>query len=123
MLFLDLFQNDSNLVRIAAGKCLFREGDVGDVMYVLIGGEAEISMGGLSIEVCHAGDVVGEMAVIDDSRRLASVHAKTDCRFAAVDKARFHALIKESPEFAIEVMRIMAKRLKHCDMRLLGSTP
>jgi len=121
MLFFDLFRHDPTFIKVAAGERLFREGEPGDVMYVLIRGEAEITMGGLSIEVCQAGDIIGEMAVIDDSVRSATVVARTDCEFAEIDKKRFQFLVDESPRFAIDVMRVMAKRLKQCDSRLLGA--
>lgn len=121
MLFFDLFRNDPTFIKVAAGDRLFSEGDRGDVMYVLISGEAEITMGGLSIEVCRAGDMLGEMAVIDDSIRSATVVAISDCEFAEIDRKRFQFLVDESPRFALDVMRVMAKRLKQCDARLLGA--
>ena len=121
MLFFDLFRHEPTFIKIPAGERLFSEGDPGDVMYVLIRGEAEITMGGLSIEVCHSGDIIGEMAVIDDSIRSATVVARIDCEFAEIDKKRFQFLVDESPRFAIDVMRVMAKRLKQCDSRLLGA--
>ena len=120
MLFFDLFRHDPIFIKVPAGERLFSEGDRGDLMYVLIRGEVEVTMGGLSIEVCHAGDILGEMAVIDDSPRSATVVARTDCEFAEIDKKRFQFLVDESPRFAIDVMRVMARRLRRCDSRLLG---
>lgn len=121
MLFFDLFRRDPSFTRIASGECLFREGEPGDTMFVVISGEAEVTMGGLSIELCKAGDMLGEMAVIDGSRRSATVIARTDCEFAVIDKRRFHFLVDEAPHFAIEVMRVMARRLRRSDQRLIGS--
>ena len=119
MLFFDLFRHDPKFVEIKSGTCLFREGDRGDVMYVLIRGEAEVTMGGLSIEVCRSGDIVGEMAVVDGSPRSATVTALADCEFAVIDRKRFQFLVDETPRFAIDVMRVMAQRLKQCDQRLV----
>ena len=122
MLFFDLFRNDPNLVKIKAGERLFREGDAGDAMYVLINGEAEVTAGGMSIEVAKAGDILGELALIDGSPRSATVTARTDCELAVIDKKRFHFLVDESPRFAIDVMRVMARRLKQSDQRMSGSS-
>lgn len=123
MLFFDLVRNDPDFVKIKvkAGEQLFREGDAGDVMYVLMAGEAVVTAGGLSIEVCKAGDILGEVALIDDSPRSATVTACADCELAIIDKKRFHFLVDETPHFAIDVMRAMARRLKQADQRLSGS--
>lgn len=122
MLFFDLFRHDPTFVQVKAGSFLFREGDPGDVMYVITSGEAEITMAGLPIEICTSGDIVGEMAVIDESPRSANVLAQTDCEFAVIDRKRFQFLVDETPRFAIEVMKVMAKRLKQCDKRLVEAT-
>ena len=119
MLSFDLFRNDPDFVRIKKGEPLFNEGDRGDVMYVLISGKAEVAMSGVAIEVCTSGDVVGELACIDGSARAATVTAHTDCEFAVIDKKRFQFLVDESPRFALDVMRVIARRLKECDRRLL----
>ena len=119
MLFFDLFRHDPNFIQIKAGEFLFREGEAGDVMYVLISGEAEITMGGLSLDVCRSGDIVGELAMVDEAPRSATVIARTDCQFAVIDKKRFHFLVDETPRFAIDVMQVMARRLKHVNRRLI----
>jgi CRP-like cAMP-binding protein len=121
MLFFDLFRNDPHHVEIKAGEELFREGDAGDVMYVLLAGEAEITAGGLSVDIAKPGDILGEVALIDDSPRSATVTACTDCKLAVIDKKRFHFLVDETPGFAIDVMRAMARRLKQADQRMSGS--
>ena len=52
MLFYDLFRLDPEFIKIKAGEVLFREGDHGDDMYVLISGKAEVSIGGVLIGEC-----------------------------------------------------------------------
>jgi len=119
MLFYDLFRLDPEFIKIKAGEILFREGDHGEDMYVLISGKAEVSIGGVPIGECGQGDFVGEMAVVDGSPRYGTVTARTNCKFVVINKARFHFLIDDTPGFALEVIRIMAKRLKECDMRIV----
>ena len=119
MLFFDMFRHDPEFVSIRRGEALFREGDAGDAMYVLIEGEAEVTIGGLFFEKCTPGSFVGELAVIDGSPRFATVTALTDCKFVVIDRERFHFLIDEAPRFAIDVMRVMADRLRNCDRRIL----
>ena len=122
MLFFDLFRRDPEFIKVPAGGILFREGEPGDVMYVLIRGEAEIVMAGLPMELCKSGDIVGELSMVDGSIRSATVVAHTDCEFAVIDKKRFEFLVDEAPRFAIDVMRVMADRLKRCNLRLIEAT-
>lgn len=121
MLYFDLFRHDPEFIEIEAGDILFREGDIGNAMYVLIEGIADISIDGVLFEKCTQGSFVGEMAVIDGSPRYATVTAVTQCKFVVVDAKRFHYLVDESPGFAIEVMRVIAQRLKKTSMRVLQS--
>lgn len=119
MLFFDLFRHDPKFIEIKSNEVLFREGDCGEVMYVLIEGKAEITICGVLFGEYTQGSIVGEMAVIDGSSRYGTVTALTNCKFVIVDKIRFHFLIDETPGFAIEVIRIIAKRLKECDSRVI----
>ncbi len=121
MPFFDLFKNDTDIIEIESGKTLFREGDPGDVMYVLVDGEAEIFIGGVLFEKCTPGAILGEIAVIDKAPRYATVIASGKCKFAQVDDKRFHFLLDETPGFAIAIMRVMAERLKRCDLRVIQS--
>ncbi len=121
MLFFDLFRHDPEFIEIKSGATLCKEGDSGDCMYVLIEGEAEITIAGVLFETCVPGTFMGEMAVIDGSERYSTVTAVKNCKFAVIDSKRFHFLVDESPNFAIDVMRVMAQRLRKCDQRMLAS--
>lgn len=121
MLFFDLFRHDPEFIEIQSGATLFKEGDPGDRMYVLIEGEADITIAGVLFEACVPGTFMGEMAVIDGAARYSTVTASKDCKFAVIDSKRFHFLVDESPYFAMDVMRVMAQRLRRCDQRMLAS--
>ena len=121
MLFFDMFRHDPEFITIKGGDVLFREGDAGEAMYVLAEGEAEVTIAGKFFEKCTPGSFVGEMAVIDGSPRFATVTALTDCKFVVIDGERFHFLVDEAPRFAIDVMRVMAQRLRNCDRRILAA--
>ena len=122
MLFFDLFRNDPEMVKVQAGHELFHEGDAGTVMYVLITGEATVKIGDFVLEDVGSGAILGEMAVVDGSPRSTTVTAKTDCTFTLIDKKRFRFLVDESPHFAIDVMKVMAQRLRQCDLNLAKAT-
>ncbi len=109
----ELFRQDAGALGIEQGDFLFREGESGGKMYVLLEGTAEIMVGDLVVEAAGPGALLGEMALIDDSPRTASVVAKTPCRLAQVDRRRFHFLVQQTPHFATHVMKTLADRLRH----------
>jgi CRP/FNR family cyclic AMP-dependent transcriptional regulator len=107
-----LFKDPKESKKFKAGKTICKEGTPGDAMYVVLDGELEVSAGGKLIEVAKAGDVVGEMALIDTKARSATVTAKTDCRLVPITEKRFLVLVHQTPIFALLVMRTMADRLR-----------
>lgn len=122
MLFFDLFRHEPVFQHVPSGEALFREGEAGKFMYVLIVGSADILVGNQPVERLVPGGIVGEMAMLDELPRSASVIADADCTFAVIDRARFNFLVTETPKFALEVMRMMALRLRSCDLALIAKT-
>jgi CRP/FNR family cyclic AMP-dependent transcriptional regulator len=115
MLCYSLFRNNPRFVELVAGTPLFLEGEPSDLMYVLVVGEAKMSIGGREIERLRPGDTVGEMSLIDHQPHEASVEAVTDCEFVCVDEKHFEFLVAEAPGFALELMRLMARRWGEVD--------
>ena len=109
----ELFRQESNTVQLAPGDFLFKEGEKGDQMYVLLEGEVDIFLGDFVLETAGPGALIGEMALIDDSPRTANVVAKTPAKLAQIDPRRFHFLVQQTPHFATHVMKILANRLRH----------
>lgn len=95
-----------------AGQVIFKEGDAGDVMYSVLSGEVEIVIADKVVELVQTGSILGEMALIDNHPRSATAIAKTDCNLAVINQKRFIALIQQTPFFAIQVMSLMADRLR-----------
>src|SRR5450432_1682660 len=87
--FLGLFKNEDNVVTLKPGELLFRKGDAGDCMYVVLAGELLIGDGNQIFEQLSAGGLVGEMALIDRATRAATVTAQSDCTLAKIDEKRF----------------------------------
>jgi CRP/FNR family cyclic AMP-dependent transcriptional regulator len=109
----ELFRQETDALQLAPGDSLFREGEKGEKMYVLLEGEMEILLGDFVLEMVGKGALIGEMALIDDNPRTASVVAKTSCRLAEIDRRRFHFLVQQTPHFATHVMKTLADRLRH----------
>jgi len=118
--FLGLFKNEENIVAVKSGETLFKKGDSGKSMYVVLSGELRIGDGNKIFEQLAPGGLVGEMALIDHAPRAATVTALTDCTLAPIDEKRFLFLTQQTPSFALNVMRILSQRLRRMDA-LVGS--
>ena len=108
-------------LEIEAGTVVIRENEVGDRMYVILGGEVEIykALGTADewlVTVLEAGDFIGEMSLINrDMMRTASVRARTSVKLLEVSQSDFDALLKRRPALAVEIMRELSARLRAVD--------
>ena len=118
MLCASLFHNDPRTICVPAGQTLFNQGERTEMMFVLIHGSARILVNCREVEQLAVGDPVGEMSLIDNEPHSATVQAVTDCEFVCVDQKHFNFLVVETPGFALDLMRTMARRLRNMD-RLL----
>jgi CRP-like cAMP-binding protein len=109
----ELFRQETGALQLAPGEFLFKEGEKGEKMFVLLEGEMDILLGDFVLETVKSGALIGEMALIDDSPRTASVMAKSSSRLAEIDRRRFHFLVQQTPHFATHVMKTLANRLRH----------
>lgn len=112
MATIDVLRHAGDPVRFAAGSTVLEEGVAGKVMYVVKEGTLDIRVGDRIVATAGPGEVVGELALIDDRARSASVVARTDCEVVPVDEKRFLFLIQQTPYFALQVMRVLAERLR-----------
>jgi CRP-like cAMP-binding protein len=115
--FLKLFRQKEG-TPYAAGQTVIAAGTKGDTMYIVLAGEVEIRAGDAALAVSGPGSIFGEMALIDDEPRSATVIARTDCRLLEVDRRRFEFMVSETPYFALAVMRVMAVRLRKANARI-----
>jgi CRP/FNR family transcriptional regulator, cyclic AMP receptor protein len=120
-LFLNLFRHKEGK-KYAAGQTIIQAGTQGANMYVVLDGEVDIHVGTLEPSVGGPGTIFGEMALIDDDPRSATVIAKTDCRLLEIDRRRFESLVSETPYFALEVMHVMADRLRKTNARMTAAS-
>lgn len=109
------------------GDVLFRQGDPGDAAFVIIGGEADVMVDtpGGQLKVAHLkqNDFVGEIAILCDVPRTATVIAATEITTLRIEKDLFFRLITDFPQIAIEIMRVLAQRLERttADLRSLSA--
>ena len=120
MINLNIFRHAETL-DLSAGEIVFEQGETGTAMYVVSEGEVEILSGSVVLETACPGSVIGEMALIDHGPRSARAVAKTDCKLVAVDQRRFEFLVQQTPYFALEVMQLMAERLRTANSRIAAA--
>ena len=108
----EFFSGETDFFTVPAGELIFREGAPASSMYVLLEGQARVSIGERVVEEAGPGALLGELALIDQSPRAATVAAVTDCKLLPIDEARFHQLVAQTPQFATHVMKVMAGRLR-----------
>lgn len=115
---IQLFNKDQESTLVPAGQTIFKEGDKGENMYAVLDGAVDIVIHGQTVETIGTGGVFGEMALIEDRPRIASAVVKSDARIVVIDRKRFLFLVQQNPYFALQLMTVMAGRLRRMDERL-----
>ena len=106
------------LQRFAAGEKIFVEDDEGSAMYVVRSGRVNIVTYGTVLESVGPNGLFGEMALIDGSPRSATAVASEASEIAPIDKAAFAHLVRQDPEFALCIMRLLAHRIRQMNASL-----
>jgi len=100
----------------ADGEVVVRQGEVGNCMYVIQGGQVEVLLRKGDSDVCVAllgeGDFFGEMALFDQEVRSATVRARGEVRLLTLEKKSFLRRIHEDPSLAFRIMEKMSHRIR-----------
>jgi|SRR5690242_17873351 CRP/FNR family transcriptional regulator, cyclic AMP receptor protein len=94
------------------GETIFKEGDTAKELYIIQSGQVEIQLGNRLLDTLEANDLFGEMALIDGVPRSATAIAKTDVALVPMSKKDFLVLVGRAPSFALDVMSMLARRLR-----------
>jgi CRP/FNR family transcriptional regulator, cyclic AMP receptor protein len=95
----------------AADEEIVREGSTGTALYIVLSGTARVVRGGEAIGEVKAGDFFGELALIEEHPRSASVVAAVETECLLFPAWEFTALLEEHPEIAVPIMRALIGRL------------
>jgi CRP-like cAMP-binding protein len=95
-----------------AGDVIFKEGEPAETLYVVKSGQVEIRLGNRLLDTLPELSIFGEMALIDHSPRSATAVAATDTTLVPVDEKQFLFLVTRTPHFALNLMRVLAQRLR-----------
>lgn len=102
------------------GEIIVAQGDEGDCMYVIQEGEAEVlreenGMATVVVDTMRAGDIFGEMAILEHTVRSSTVRALGTVRALTIDRKTFMRRIQEDPSLAMSVLDVMCRRVRQLD--------
>ncbi len=119
---LKLLAFTSERLTFEAGQALFEQGDEGDAAYIIIGGEADVIVntptGPMTVARMEHNAIVGEIAILCDVPRTATVRAASELVALKINKDVFFRLVMDFPQMAVEIMRELAHRLERTTEQL-----
>ena len=119
---LKLIAFTSERVAFDAGTTLFHQGDAANAAYIIVEGKAEVVVEGLggpvTVAVLGANDFFGEMGILGDVPRTATIRAQSRLVTLRISKDLFLRLIKEFPAMAVSMLRVLASRLEATNKQL-----
>jgi CRP/FNR family transcriptional regulator, cyclic AMP receptor protein len=123
---LKLLAFTSERMTFAAGEELFHQGDPGDAMYVILDGVADVLIdspaGQIAVAQLKKNNFVGDMAILGDVPRTATIKARESLVTLKISKDMFYRLVTEFPQMAIEMMRELAHRVEDTNQKLRAAT-
>jgi CRP/FNR family transcriptional regulator, cyclic AMP receptor protein len=104
-------------VTFEPGSTIVSEGDMGDAMYVVLSGTAEVDVGG-RFHKLTAGDFFGEMALISSRKRIATVRATEAVEALRIPADAFQSFLLEHPSVAVSMLKEIVDRLREVEQRI-----
>ena len=111
------------LLRIEVGSVVITPGQPNQRLYILVRGDMSIHLADIDsdpVATLGRGDIFGELSVIDAQPASAYVVARSPCRLLGIDKDCWWAMFNRAPEIAVNLMNILAKRIRSTNEQLQG---
>ncbi len=112
----------STTASVEEGRVLCRQGSPGHEAFVIVAGDASVTIDGREIAVLGAGDFFGEMALLDGSARVATVTATTPMDLLVLSTSEFRQMLESNPGVAVRILAGIAARLRDAD-RAMATVP
>lgn len=114
-------------VKFKPGDTILTEGEDGDSAFLIVDGSVEVSVGAdgqaKAVGTLSAGEVFGEMSLIEPGPRSATVRAVTDTECISTNYEEFITSLQDNPERAVEFMKTLVRRLRHMNERVASMNP
>jgi CRP-like cAMP-binding protein len=98
-------------LEVQPGRVLCKEGEIGREFFVLVDGKVQVIRKGRRVATLSGGDFVGEIALVTELPRTATVTAETPLRLFVLTRREFHAVLDQNPKVERKVLRALARRL------------
>lgn len=99
-------------VDIPDGKVITREGDIAHEMFLIASGKARVERGGRPVAEIGPGEIIGEMALISEGRRNATVTADGPVKAFVAGHREFHSMMDRYPDFRLRVLEGLASKIR-----------
>ncbi len=109
---------DETPLRLDPGQVIFSEGETGHEMFIVRTGTVDLRVGDSVVETVVQGGVFGEMALVDPAPRSATAVAGPGCSLVLVEESSVNDLLRRVPGLGLEIMRVMARRLRRANRPL-----
>lgn len=106
---------NSDLVSFKAGRALIEQGQPGREAFIITKGVAKVSRGGRVLARVGAGEMVGELALLDNGPRTASVVCETDVEAVVISQRHLHGVLYDVPSLARKLLSTLAGRVRDLD--------
>ena len=119
MSIIDLFRHRDDVEEYAAGTVMFSAGELADFMYVILSGEVQLTLKDEVLGKETAGSIIGVMAINQSATRSATATALSHVKVARLSRDQLNELITNKPEFSIQLMSVLANRLRQADQYII----
>lgn len=120
---LEVISRIVNEIRIFRGEVIFREDEIGDKLYVIVEGKVNVvknhrTSNEVTLATLHETDYFGEMSVLDNEPRSATVVAAADAHLLSISGEKLRDIVQQKPEIAFEIFKVLSARLRRADQKL-----
>ncbi|MCT4619922.1 MAG: cyclic nucleotide-binding domain-containing protein [Marinisporobacter sp.] len=119
---IEKLKNIGNLRIYHKDSYIFRQNDWSTEMYIIVSGVVQLTVGEedklIQLAILKQGEILGEMALLEDMPRCATAQAKTDCTVFVIPKNNFEKLIQVLPKMGIRISRKLSSRLRQANEEL-----
>jgi CRP-like cAMP-binding protein len=109
---LDAVERLADQVDLPAGQVLMREGETGNEMFIMVSGAAKVERGGQELGRSGAGDVLGEIALVSEGPRMATVTLTEPSTLLVIGHREFHSLLDASPDLTRAILNALGSRIR-----------
>jgi CRP/FNR family cyclic AMP-dependent transcriptional regulator len=103
---------DEAPLKLDPGQVIFAQGEPGHALFIVRTGSVDLTIDGEVVETVEQGGIFGEMALVDPAPRSAAALAGPDCSLVMVEAHSFNDLLRRVPFLGLEIMKVMARRLR-----------